>query len=192
MSHSIRIKWKASGLPRLSSERASIAMAYLAMVRLALRTAKHSRSQSVGACRYFFLLFSDDDTLLPLTDFVFNTEAHPIPVTGSSADLALRRRYLHPPHTCIAGVISRSDAESMSHAAATGTNSSTAGHAAGSQWPAVLQYFMKALEMPRCVTVRFATDIAHAESAAGVCDMRQTVCVPSIAGQTSPGRNSLR
>lgn len=34
-------------------------------------------------CRYLYLLFSDDD-LLPLEDWVFNTEAHPLPVIRKS------------------------------------------------------------------------------------------------------------
>ena len=30
--------------------------------------------------KYLYLLFSDDPALLPLSCFVFNTEAHPLPV----------------------------------------------------------------------------------------------------------------
>ena len=30
--------------------------------------------------KYFFLLFSDDDTILPLDKWVLNTEAHPLPI----------------------------------------------------------------------------------------------------------------
>jgi mannosyl-oligosaccharide alpha-1,2-mannosidase len=30
--------------------------------------------------KYLYLLFSDDEELLPLDKFVFNTEAHPLPV----------------------------------------------------------------------------------------------------------------
>ncbi|KJE94527.1 mannosidase [Capsaspora owczarzaki ATCC 30864] len=30
--------------------------------------------------KYLFLLFSDDDTLIPLDKYVFNTEAHPLPI----------------------------------------------------------------------------------------------------------------
>ena len=33
--------------------------------------------------KYLYLLFSDDDELLPLEKFVFNTEAHPLPVYSS-------------------------------------------------------------------------------------------------------------
>lgn len=33
--------------------------------------------------RYLYLLFSDDD-LLPLEDWVFNTEAHPLPIIRKS------------------------------------------------------------------------------------------------------------
>lgn len=30
--------------------------------------------------KYFYLLFSDDESLLPLSKYVLNTEAHPLPV----------------------------------------------------------------------------------------------------------------
>lgn len=30
--------------------------------------------------KYFFLLFSDDESILPLDKWVFNTEAHPLPI----------------------------------------------------------------------------------------------------------------
>lgn len=33
--------------------------------------------------QYLYLLFSDDD-VLPLDQWVFNTEAHPLPVKGAS------------------------------------------------------------------------------------------------------------
>jgi mannosyl-oligosaccharide alpha-1,2-mannosidase len=33
--------------------------------------------------KYFYLLFSDDRNLIPLDEFVFNTEAHPLPVYSS-------------------------------------------------------------------------------------------------------------
>jgi len=33
--------------------------------------------------KYLYLLFSDDDSVLPLGDYVFNTEAHPLPVYNS-------------------------------------------------------------------------------------------------------------
>lgn len=45
--------------------------------------------------RYLWLLFSDDPELLPLTEYVFNTEAHPLPIVGSAADAALRGAYIH-------------------------------------------------------------------------------------------------
>ncbi len=41
-------------------------------------------------CRYFFLLFSDD-TVLPLHSWVFNTEAHPLPLWDSPIETALRQ-----------------------------------------------------------------------------------------------------
>ena len=44
--------------------------------------------------RYLWLLFSDDADLLPLTEYVFNTEAHPLPIAGSPADAALAAAYL--------------------------------------------------------------------------------------------------
>jgi len=38
--------------------------------------------------KYFFLLFADpnEEDVLPLDEFVFNTEAHPLPISGSLAD----------------------------------------------------------------------------------------------------------
>ena len=33
--------------------------------------------------KYLYLLFSDDFSVLPLDDYVFNTEAHPLPVYDS-------------------------------------------------------------------------------------------------------------
>lgn len=44
------------------------------------------------AGRYFYLLFSDDPDLVPLDKYVFNTEAHPLPVWGSEHDLRVRRK----------------------------------------------------------------------------------------------------
>lgn len=41
--------------------------------------------------KYLYLLFSDDD-LLPLDEFVLNTEAHPLPVNGADAGSASRVR----------------------------------------------------------------------------------------------------
>lgn len=37
--------------------------------------------------KYLFLLFSDDDELLPLDKFVFNTEAHPMLIRNSNNDI---------------------------------------------------------------------------------------------------------
>lgn len=42
--------------------------------------------------RYFFLLFSDDPDVIPLDKYVFNTEAHPLPIWGSEPDLSVRRK----------------------------------------------------------------------------------------------------
>ena len=42
--------------------------------------------------RYFFLLFSDDPDVIPLDKYVFNTEAHPLPIWGSEPDLRVRRK----------------------------------------------------------------------------------------------------
>lgn len=44
--------------------------------------------------KYLFLLF-DDSGLVPLKEFVFNTEAHPLPMLGSAADKRLLRHHLH-------------------------------------------------------------------------------------------------
>ena len=35
--------------------------------------------------KYLFLLFSDDDSLVSLDEWVFNTEAHPLPIRQSSS-----------------------------------------------------------------------------------------------------------
>lgn len=59
--------------------------------------------------KYFYLLFEDDPNVLPLDQWVFNTEAHPLPIWGTPADkqvsAALTRigaaDRLHPcPHRC--------------------------------------------------------------------------------------------
>ena len=34
--------------------------------------------------KYLFLLFCDDDTVLPLDQWIFNTEAHPLPIWTST------------------------------------------------------------------------------------------------------------
>ena len=56
----------------------------------------HSLATSYDAAnwprRYLWLLFSDDATLLPLTEYVFNTEAHPLPIAGLLSSPCL------PPH----------------------------------------------------------------------------------------------
>jgi mannosyl-oligosaccharide alpha-1,2-mannosidase len=36
--------------------------------------------------KYFLLLFEDDPSVVPLDQWVFNTEAHPIPIWGTEAD----------------------------------------------------------------------------------------------------------
>ncbi|PNH03809.1 Mannosyl-oligosaccharide 1,2-alpha-mannosidase MNS3 [Tetrabaena socialis] len=40
--------------------------------------------------KYFYLLFSDDPKEVPLDEFVFNTEAHPLAIEGSPTDTRLR------------------------------------------------------------------------------------------------------
>jgi hypothetical protein len=40
--------------------------------------------------KYFYLLFEDDPNVLPLDQWVFNTEAHPLPVWGTPADKQVR------------------------------------------------------------------------------------------------------
>lgn len=40
--------------------------------------------------KYFYLLFEDDPNVLPLDEWVFNTEAHPIPIWGTHADKKVR------------------------------------------------------------------------------------------------------
>eukprot|EP00198_Chlamydomonas_reinhardtii_P010757 XP_001700094.1 alpha-1,2-mannosidase [Chlamydomonas reinhardtii] len=41
--------------------------------------------------KYFYLLFSDDPNEIPLDEFVFNTEAHPLAIWGSATDRKLRK-----------------------------------------------------------------------------------------------------
>jgi mannosyl-oligosaccharide alpha-1,2-mannosidase len=40
--------------------------------------------------KYFYLLFEDDPNVLPLDQWVFNTEAHPFPIWGTPADKQVR------------------------------------------------------------------------------------------------------
>lgn len=40
--------------------------------------------------KYFYLLFEDDPNVLPLDEWVFNTEAHPLPIWGTAADNKVR------------------------------------------------------------------------------------------------------
>ncbi|GIL55013.1 hypothetical protein Vafri_10677 [Volvox africanus] len=40
--------------------------------------------------KYFYLLFSDDPDEVPLDEFVFNTEAHPLAIWGTETDVRLR------------------------------------------------------------------------------------------------------
>lgn len=53
--------------------------------------------------KYLYLLLDDSSPqLLPLDQYVFNTEAHPLPIQDSAADLAARSHYLtHPPHPLV-------------------------------------------------------------------------------------------
>jgi hypothetical protein len=44
--------------------------------------------------KYFYLLFEDDPNVLPLDQWVFNTEAHPLPIWGTPADKQVRRHGL--------------------------------------------------------------------------------------------------
>ena len=48
--------------------------------------------------KYLYLLLDDSSPeVLPLDQFVFNTEAHPLPIAGSAADAAARKFYVHGP-----------------------------------------------------------------------------------------------
>eukprot|EP00798_Chlamydomonas_sp_ICE-L_P030875 gene30875-35919_t len=42
--------------------------------------------------KYFYLLFSDDPNEIALDEYVFNTEAHPLPIWGSKSEIAMRER----------------------------------------------------------------------------------------------------
>lgn len=48
--------------------------------------------------KYLYLMFDDSQpAVLPLDQFVFNTEAHPLPIVGSAADKALQSHYQQRP-----------------------------------------------------------------------------------------------
>ena len=48
--------------------------------------------------KYLYLLLDDSSPeLLPLDQFVFNTEAHPLPIAGSAADAAASKHYVTGP-----------------------------------------------------------------------------------------------
>ena len=55
------------------------------VLRLALGFWRCARATHPRACagetlKYLYLLFGDDPSVLPLDQWVFNTEAHPLPV----------------------------------------------------------------------------------------------------------------
>jgi hypothetical protein len=45
--------------------------------------------------KYFYLLFVDDPDVIPLDKYVFNTEAHPLPIWGTEVDLEAQKRLKH-------------------------------------------------------------------------------------------------
>ena len=48
--------------------------------------------------KYLYLLFDDSSpAVLPLDQYVFNTEAHALPIVGSAADSAMQLHYRLPP-----------------------------------------------------------------------------------------------
>jgi mannosyl-oligosaccharide alpha-1,2-mannosidase len=48
--------------------------------------------------KYLYLLLDDSSPeLLPLDQFVFNTEAHPFPIVGSAADMTASKYYVTGP-----------------------------------------------------------------------------------------------
>lgn len=48
--------------------------------------------------KYLYLLLDDSSPeMLPLDQFVFNTEAHPLPIAGSAADAAAAKFYVQGP-----------------------------------------------------------------------------------------------
>lgn len=59
--------------------------------------------------KYLYLLFEDDPTVLPFEEWVFNTEAHPLPVWGSPTDVrvgpaaCLLRSLWAPVRACVFG-----------------------------------------------------------------------------------------
>jgi len=42
--------------------------------------------------KYLYLLFEDDPTVFSFDEWVFNTEAHPLPIWGTEADLKALER----------------------------------------------------------------------------------------------------
>ncbi|EIE20577.1 hypothetical protein COCSUDRAFT_48568 [Coccomyxa subellipsoidea C-169] len=60
--------------------------------------------------KYLYLLLDDSSPeLLPLDQFVFNTEAHPLPITGSAADTAAGKFYVRGPRNDSAPGVAASD-----------------------------------------------------------------------------------
>lgn len=49
--------------------------------------------------KYLYLMFDDSQPpVVPLDQYVFNTEAHPLPIIGSPADLAMASHYRKGPN----------------------------------------------------------------------------------------------
>ena len=40
--------------------------------------------------KYLYLLFEDDPSVLSFDEWVFNTEAHPLPIWGTGSDVKVR------------------------------------------------------------------------------------------------------
>jgi hypothetical protein len=52
--------------------------------------------------KYLYLLLDDSSPeMLPLDQFVFNTEAHPLPIAGSAADAAAAKFYVQGPRPAL-------------------------------------------------------------------------------------------
>lgn len=66
-----------------------------AAVKLALTCRSNHMLPPCVWRRYFYLLFSDDPNVIPLDKYVFNTEAHPLPIWGTEHDIRVRRALQH-------------------------------------------------------------------------------------------------
>ena len=72
--------------------------------------------------KYLYLLFTDDEQRLPLDKWVFNTEAHPLPISPQHPDVLTGQDYVSPARAAMA--LARGPPASSSASAATGSTGS--------------------------------------------------------------------